>query len=166
MLNVDDVTSFDEIRAALGVSDNELPDTTLELDMYRLHLNTELRAIDATLETTFDTIRGKTEADRTSAEQNLFSATSLFSLYSVALHLTSSLPLFSPKTITDGKAAISRYADSPYKQTIEAVQAQYSKLKTLLEAALAEYGGSSSTAVSPPGYMGVSSPSFDPVTGS
>jgi len=165
MLKVTDVSTFAEIRAALGIDDVELPDNVLELEMYRLNLNAEIQAVDSTLEAKFVVVKDIVEASRTTDQQGLFIATSLFALYAVALHLTESLPIFSPKTISDGKANISRYSDSPYKETIAAIKARYAARKTALEEALATYDGTTATAAGLPNYMGVSTLETDPVTG-
>lgn len=166
MLNVTDVVLLDEIRATLGVDDVELPDNVLNLEMYRLNLNAEIQAVDSTLETKFGVVQAVEEANRTEMQQGLFIAVSLFSLYAVALQLTEALPIFSPKTITDGKASLTRYSDSPYKETIKAIKEKYNGRREALIAALAVYDGTSAATAVPPSYMGVSSPDFDPVTGS
>lgn len=62
-------------------------------------------------------------------------ATSLFATYAVAKQLTVSLPLFSPKEIGDGKAHMTRYAQDPYKATIDAVLSEYEKTRNRLVAA-------------------------------
>jgi len=165
MLDISDITSYDEIRATLGVDETELPNTVLGLEMYRLNLNAEIQTVDSTLEAKFGVVEDIAEGTRTADQQGLFMAMSLFALYTVALHLTDSLPLFSPKSITDGKAAVGRYADSPYKETILAIKSQASKFKEDLIAALAVYDGTTATVVGLPNYVGTVSPDFDPVVG-
>ena len=44
-----DYTSYDEVRAALGVSAEELEDETLQLDFYSISLTAELEDIADTL---------------------------------------------------------------------------------------------------------------------
>ena len=166
MLKITDIVLHAELRAALGVSDDELPEDVLSLEMYRLNLNAEIQAVSSDLEAAYVVVSKIEEKDRSAKEQTLFMATALFGLYAVALHLTESLPIFSPKTISDGKATFSRYSDSPYKETIASIKARYAARKEALIEALAEYEGTTATAVELPAYLGVSSPDTDPVTGS
>lgn len=41
-----DYTTYDDIRAALGVSSTDLPDAALSLNLYELMLTQEFEAID------------------------------------------------------------------------------------------------------------------------
>ena len=75
------------------------------------------------------------------------------------------MPLFSPKDVTDGKAAFSRYADSPYKEVIKRVEQLYGKYKARLEAAYAANNAGSAPSITPRPYFNVSVPDSDPVTG-
>jgi hypothetical protein len=138
-------TTYAEVRSALGVSDEELEDSTLALDMYALALNAALKRISAALPADYATIEAKDAPTRSIAEQDVFDAVRLFSVYQIAAELTG-LPLFSPKQVTDGKAGFSRYADSPYKEAIKQVRQKLDLYQTSLMSVYASFKSSSTPA--------------------
>lgn len=156
-------TTYDDIRAALGVSSDEIEDATLSLALYELNLTSEFEDIDLSLESTYATVSALTS--RTDVQERFLQATRLFSTYAVAYQATTSLPLFSPKDITDGKAAFSRYADSPYKEVIKRVEQMHGKYKSRLEQALAANNAVSAPSIAYRPYLSVGVPTSDPVTG-
>lgn len=155
---------IDEVRAALGVSTDELSDATVKLPLYENVLTKDAAEIGTNCLSDYRTIDIKSKASRTEAEADFHLAFSLFSVFSVARHLTVSLPLFSPKTIGDGKAAVTRFSDSPYAKTIEAVKASYEEYRNYLIEKYAVFGGGSATTITPIPLVGVISPATDPVT--
>jgi hypothetical protein len=157
-------TSYDEVRAVLGVSTDELEDSTLALALYDYGLQAELNDISATLSSEFAAVAAIILASRTTVQQWFFQTAQIFAAYSVAKQAGSGLPLFGPKDISDGKATVSRFADAPYKAVIKSVGEEYNKAKVRLESAYAQLNSSSSTTVAR-SYMKVSSLSTDPVTG-
>lgn len=160
-----DYTSFHEVRAALGVSDEELSDATLSLPMYEVSLLAEMREISATFRSQYATAHLKVPADRSEEETWFIQTARLFSTYSVARHLLSTLPLFSPKEISDGKAHQTRYSTDPYKATISAVKEQYERYRTVALAAFSSLQQVSNPARVAPVFLAISSPNSDPVTG-
>lgn len=160
-----DFTSFDDIRAALGVSTDELEDATLSLSLYELNLVSELDDVGVDLIEDFMTLQAIDPSTWTSVQKRFDQFTRLFTTYAVAKQLTVSLPLFSPKEISDGKASVTRFALDPYRETIKMIREQYGAFKQKLESA---YAASQSTAyvdATPRVYfLGVASGS-DPVTG-
>jgi hypothetical protein len=161
-------TSNDDVRAVFGVTSDELTDATLELGLYERNLRLELDLIlnnGGTLIEAFETVSAIPENTRTAAQENLYSAVLLFSPYPVALHLASSLPLFAPKSITDGKAAISRHSESPFEKQIQEARQYYERFRQNLISRWATYGSSTSAAPLMPTLFSVSSPDTDPVTG-
>lgn len=159
-----DYTTYDDIRAALGVSSDEIEDATLSLSVYEFGLLAELEEIDPTLHEAFTTVAEV--CGRTEEEERFFQATSLFATYAVALQATAALPLFSPKDISDGKATVSRYADSPYKEVIKRVEQQYSRCKSRLEKAFATYNSAGAPSITSRTFFSVSVLDSDPITGS
>lgn len=156
-------TTYDDIRAALGVSSDEIEDATLSLSLYELNLTSEFEDIDLTLEETYATVAAL--SSRTAVQDRFLQATRLFSTYAVAYQAATSLPLFSPKDISDGKATVSRYADSPYKEVIKRLEQLYGRYKARLEAAFSDAtAGDAPSIVSRP-YFNVAVPDSDPVTG-
>ena len=156
-------TTYDDIRAALGVSSDEIEDATLSLSLYELNLTSEFEDISLTLESDYATVAAL--SSRTAVQDRFLQATRLFATYAVAFQATTSLPLFSPKDISDGKATVSRYADSPYKEVIKKVEQLYGRYRTKLEAALAANNAESAPSIAARTYMAVSIPDSDPVTG-
>lgn len=154
-------TTYDDVRAALGVTDTELEDATLALTTYEDALVSEFEDISMTLKSTLDATLAK--ATPTEDEERFLRYARLFSAYTVAKLLTASLPMFGPKTITDGKAKIDRFND-PYRDTVKDVTAQYDKWRSRLSAAFTALGQSSSTPTVRV-YMSTVSPASDPVTG-
>jgi hypothetical protein len=155
-------TTYAEVRSALGVSDEELEDSTLALNMYALALDAALKRISATLPADYGVIEAKDATARSTAEQNVFDAVRLFSVYQIAAELTG-LPLFSPKQVTDGKAGFSRYADSPYKEAIKQVRQKLDLYQNSLMSVYASFKSSSTPATRV--WMGGGTPTTDPVLG-
>lgn len=161
-------TSHDQVRAVLGVTPEELSDDTLNLEIYEANLRLELDLIadnDGALITAFEAVDAIGEAVRTRAEANFHAAVILFAPYPVALHLASSLPLFAPKSITDGKAAIARHAESPFEKQIREAKQYHERFRQNLLSRWATYNSSTVTATALPTLFSVSSPASDPVAG-
>lgn len=159
-----DYTSYAEIRAVLGVAEDEIDDATLELGVYSLNLLAEFEDISSTLLADYAIVALIDAGDRTALQAKLFNAVQLFAPYAVGKQLASSLPIFSPHSITDGKSGFTRYADSPYKQAIAECLRQYSANRQRLADAYAGFT-STDTAIPLAPYLTISSPATDPVTG-
>lgn len=155
-----DYTTYDDIRAVLGVSTDELEDVTLALETYATALLLDLEDVDTGLPAAYAGLPGTGRSD---AQERFYVTARFFATFAVARQLTSALPLFGPKDITDGKASTSRFSDSPYKETIKRVQAEFDRCRTRLEKS---YAGLSSGAyiLTIPTFLSVASPSIDPVT--
>jgi len=160
-----DYTTFAEIRAVLGVTTDELSDATLELDLYTYSLDLEIASIDAGLAAEFAAVKAVAPVSRTTAQTTLYAAVKAFTPYAVAVQLASSLPLFAPKSITDGKASISRDSSAPYAATIAQCKFNYEKFRAGLEAAYSALVGGAASVVAVLPFLSVVSPSSDPVTG-
>src|SRR5258706_8040490 len=113
-----DYTSYAEVRAVLGVAEDEIDDATLGLGVYSLNLLAELEDIADALPEDYAIVLAITGGDRTEVQRKLYNAVQLFAPYAVGKQLASSLPIFSPHAITDGKSGFTRYSDSPYKTAI------------------------------------------------
>lgn len=156
-----DFTTYSEIRAALGVSDEELADATLALPIYEEHLRADLEDISLSLIDTYNAVRA--EAVPSAAQSRFLAAVHLFSTYSVAKHLTNALPLFSPRSVEDGKARMERFND-PYKGVIEKIESEYGRWQSRLEAAFIALG-QSATARTARVFMSVAGAASNPITG-
>ena len=162
-MSVDKYTEFDEIRAVLGVSLKEAPDEVLEGNTIWYTLKLDFLDISASILIDYDTVAALPSPN--AVELAFKELVTVFASYSVAYRMLDSIPLFSPKSITEGKSNLTRYSDSPYKTTAEKVTASYLKFKKrlLLAYELYKTGGVTDTLVIP--LMGVASPDYDPVTG-
>lgn len=158
-----DFTSHDDIRAALGVSVDEIEDATISLPLYENNLAVELDEIDLDLATDYATINAL--PTKTAVQTRFLTIAQLFATYAVAKQLTTSLPMFSPKEISDGKASMVRFAQNPYKDTIAEVKRQWEANRARLEAAYAALADGTAAPATVLPYLTVSSPDSDPVTG-
>lgn len=162
MPTLTDYTNYAEIRAALGVSDDEIKDDTLALDLYTFHLDAELRDIHANIPSQFATVSAIAETSRTDVQKQFFQTARVFATYVVAKQLTSALPLFGPKDISDSKTLVSRFSDSPYKETIKRVESMYDLNRSRLSTAFAILSSTSSSTTQRT-LFAISSPNVDRV---
>lgn len=158
---ITEFTTYDDVRAAIGVSSDDIADETLALDLYAEYLDVELEEVADGVSAMYATCRS---ADTPSDDQTAFlKATRLFAVFAVAKQLTASLPLFAAKQVSDSKATVQRF-DNPYRDTIKNVGDQYSRMKTRLLRAFQGLSASSSTSTAKV-YFAVVAPSTDPITG-
>lgn len=158
-----DYTSCDQIRAVLGVEAKELSDETLALPIYENGLLQDLDEIDIGLNAEILAVSSMEEG-RSEAQVRLLRNAELFAPHCVAFHLTTSLPMFAPKNIGDGKATLARFSDAPYRDTVRKVTTAYERYKTSLSAAYKALISSSLT-TQVRQYSIVSGLAIDPVTG-
>lgn len=156
---------LDEVRAALGVNNVELPDTVLNLPVYEIGLVRELSKVSASLPSVFQTLLVTPAATRTEQQQALLDSTRMFSVYASAKQVGVSLAALAPKDVSDGKASASRFPDSPYKDVLERLEQVYQQAKAhLVDTFGATTGTSVSTRTRPAVMMG-SKRAYDPVSG-
>ena len=159
---ITDYTSYDNVRAALGVSEDDLEDETLALDLYADALELEFDDVSSGFAALY--AAANTADTPSDAQEKLLTVTRLFAAYAVAKHLTASLPLFAAKQVTDSKAAVQRF-DNPYRDTIKAVADRYGTLRTRLESAVDTLASSTRTSVTKT-YFAVVGSAVDPITDS
>lgn len=162
---ITDYTSFDEVRAALGVSSEEVEDETLNLAMYAEMLLIDIEDVNMGIPALYTSLKATTPL---TADQERFMQTAhLFATYAVARQLTTSLPLFSPEQITDGKAMMRRQqANNPYQQVIDAVSREFTRFRMRLDQMFAVVNSTAGQDKVTKTYFAKSSPSTDPITGS
>ena len=160
-MNLTDYTSYDEIRAVLGVSDDEIEDQTLGLPIYENQLGFEFDDISPTLIPLLDALDG--QSSKTADELRLERIVSVFAAHAVARHLLMSLPLFAPKRVTDGRAETDRFVD-PFTTLTSDVTAAYHSIRRRLVQALGA-AIAPQPAGTPREYLAVSRLAVDPVTG-
>jgi hypothetical protein len=155
-------TTYAEVRAVLGVSDNDIADATLALPMYEDMLRMELDTVNVGVYPKF--VEVVAVVSPTEAQSTFLRYFRLFCSYAVAKSLASALPMFGPKSIGDGKANMSRFSDSPYKVTVEKVEAEFGRMTNLLNAAYSTLASTSATTFTRPWFASTGL-AVDPVTG-
>lgn len=129
-----DFTTYDEVRAALGVSSTELTDSVLAQAQWAFQGLLDLEDINSALPDMYTTISGIAQGSRTTAQQRYFDLTRIFMTYAIAKSLLGALPLFSVQKLTDGKAEFDRFADA-YKDVADAILGMFNSLRYRLGAA-------------------------------
>lgn len=162
-MTLTDFTSYADIRAALGVGEAEIEDTVISLPIYVNNLGMEMDSISLSLVADFTTATAAVTP--TAAQSRFLRAMQLFASYAVARQLTTSLPLFSPKEIHDGKASMVRYAQNPYDATIKAVKQAYETYKIAVIDSFGELHSAGAAVAVTRTYFARVASSYDPVTG-
>lgn len=158
-------TTFSDVRAIIGVTAEELPDTDLALEVYLFGLESELDGVSSTLNADFLVAAAAVVAGTdTTAQKVLYRATRLFATAQVASTAAQSLPLRAQKSITDGKASVSRFSDSPYKATLENLNKLLAQTKANLKEQYDIILGNG-TVLNIPSFLGIVVPTIDPVVG-
>lgn len=157
---------LDEVRAALGVNETELTDAVLNLPIYQIGLVRELAKISASLPAAFLEVSALPESTRTEVQAVLFDAARMFSVYTCAKQVGASLGSLVPKDVSDGKASLSRFSDSPYRDTLKRVEEILQTSRADLVEAYARYTGTNRVKAAPAVVFRASGRGYDPVTGS
>lgn len=164
---ITDYTTYDEVKSTLGLSIDELPDAILELELYANSLETELDAVTLTnnapgpgpLKARFLVIKAISAVTRTEAQQSLYNYTRLFATYAVAFEVATSLSMRAPKSVSDSKVTLTRFApENTWRDVIKDIKAKLKGIKARIEAL-----GTESTGLGT--YIKAVVPAYDPVTG-
>lgn len=155
-----DYTTYAEIRAVLGVSDEELEDADLALPIRNLELEMAFDEVSPNLLDFYDIALAANP--KSPSQRRLVRAVPVFAAYAVAIRLLASLPLFAPKKITDGRAEFERIAD-PYKHLREELGLALDNVIGIIKDALEDLGEIGPTLS--PQLFAMSSRTLDPVTG-
>jgi hypothetical protein len=156
-------TTFNDVRAALGMSEEEVSDETLGLDTISTLLDEDLLALAPLLVATFAALPA---VDAQSAlESRLYKLTRLYATYAVAFRLIDTAELFGFIKVADGRASTERVAEA-YKNLRTNLAAQLQRIKALLLGALGALVPTVTAPVSA-GNVWISSVGLgsDPVTG-
>jgi len=149
----DYILSTDNVRAACGLSADELTDEELGLTMYSSSLELALDALDVP---GYNPIKDEFLDLDEDDDAVLYNQVSLYSIYQVAVEACLSLSIKAPKSLSDSKVSYSRWSDqSTFTSVIAALKAKLGQLKFDLEGTTAE-ALPLLTAVKP---------DYDPVTG-
>jgi hypothetical protein len=151
------------VRAILGVSSKELPDTVLTNPIYAVRLREDLRDLNTQLVADFASIGALTT--RTDDQERFVELASTYAAYHVANQCLGALPMFSPLTLKDEKAELTRNVDA-FKGLREDVSQVMNVMKTRLQNAYAKIN-SAAPAPNPTARTLLASVGLatDPVTG-
>ena len=139
MITLNTFTSPDSVRAVLGVTDDDLEDSVLELPMYLQLLQLEFSSISSGIEDLYLPLVVEPPPPLTPLEKRFVDLVQLFSAYAIAKNLLTSLPLFAPKSISDGRAKLDRFSD-PLEMVQAGVDNLYAMIKDKLVDILEEMG--------------------------
>lgn len=159
---ISDFTSGDQIRAIFGVNDDELTDTTVALEVYTSGLSEDFLDVADAVEADYLTVNAL--VSRTAKEDRFWRSARMFATYACAKRMGSGLPMFGPKDISDGKALVGRFSDSPYKVTMQVIADEFALAKQRLTEAYGSYNASTATQATRV-YAVASKATYDPVTG-
>ena len=160
-----DYTSYEQIRAVLGVSSHELSDETLGLELYSNLLMVRLMSITGTIAGTtaslLTLVQGiKMKASPTTEEQMLAALVPPLATYMVAEACLSGLSLFALKSETDGESIQTRFSsEATFREVGGNVRQAINSLLAQVDQLL---GGASTTAALP--VFSAVSPIIDVVT--
>ena len=159
-----DFTSAAEIRAVLGVADTELTDDVLALPLYVRQLTFDLEDVATNLVTEYLAVWALPAGSRTVAQQRLFDLVQLYSSFSVSKMLLTSMPLFAPRTITDGRATVERQTDV-FQDVRDGVFLGYTTVRRKLLDTYNLLTGATSVVALVPGLTVAVGLAVDPITG-
>ena len=150
------LTTADAVRAAIGISESELPDSVLGQSFYARGVERALQKIDPTLVTRWPTLIDSTDP----ADLNLVGIVQDFAMYKVAGHACQSIELLAARTMTDSKATFQRF-----EVDLETLLSRLEGLLAQVEDELLEDLGLDGTTYTPLSIFVEAKPTFDPVTG-
>lgn len=160
-----DFSSADEVRAVLGVAPEELEDVTLALPLYVRLLTFELSDMASDMVDQYLGVWSLPSAARTAVQQRFFDVVQLYSAYSVSKQLLTSLSLFAPKVVTDGRASVERQND-PYADVRAGVlEGFYQARRRLLSSYEVLTATVATSTVTAPTIIVATGLAVDPVTG-
>ena len=161
---ITDYTSFEDVRAALGVSEEEIADETLRLESLSTLLEEDLREVNEDIPATFSAL-ALAEDTWTPEERRLSGLIKLYSTYAVAFRLLDSAELFGFLRVADGRASTERVPDA-YKNLRANITAMLSRVKAkLIAALLLVVPGAEVPTLVTVSHFGAVGTATDPVTG-
>ncbi len=131
---VNEYTTFADIRGALGVSEEELSDEDLGLEIHLTNLLEDLEDVSPLALPTWEALPELD--DRTANEARYGRLFRLFCSYAVACRLLDSVELFGFLKVADGRASTERPVDA-FENLRTNLPAQLARVTALLKAVLA-----------------------------
>lgn len=155
-------TSYADIRAALGVSEKDLADQTLALPLYSNHLAVAMARLAPGLATQVDAALAASAPTDPQKQLRVFAQ--LYATSEVARFAAGRMPMFAPQQVSDGKASMARFGDSPYKQLLATLELEVAQHAEALAATFREITATARVQRAPRTLMATST-GYDPVTG-
>ena len=120
-------TTYADIRAILGVAEEEITDNVVGLTVYAIGLNLALESVLGTLAPDTEE-RDLAEhhvyidalSSPTDDQTKLLETIEIYATYIVADLLADSLPMSAPKTQTDGKSSLTRFSSQDTYNSVRA----------------------------------------------
>lgn len=165
MISLLDYTSYEEVRAALGVSEYELSDDTLSLNLYTQTLQIRLRTMTGTFGATTGSLVAIFDVlsllpSPTAAQEDMLFLIKQYATYVVAEVCLTGLSLMALKSESDGKTVQTRFsAEATFKDVAANIRQQLNSLSGMLTESL---GGDASTSSLP--FFSKVEPDIDRVT--
>lgn len=157
------LVTTDSVRAVLGVSAKELPDTVLGNSIYSVRLKEDMLDLHAQMVTDFARVSALPSPSKD--EQRFLDLAQTYAAYNVANQCLVSLPMFAPLTIMDEKAELTRNANS-FAQLKADVGAVLTLMKKRLQAAYSKINADAPAPTAVDRVLAVAvGLGFDPVTG-
>lgn len=147
-------TTTDEIRAALGVTDNEMSDEMMYDALLGQLVLSDLEQWLSDHQTRWTAYKGATPT----ADEILVGRNIVFYCQWTGAYYAAKAWLSIPQQISDGKSSLARYNTDKIMELSSAANKMRGKFRKAIEDSLGTYVGAASV-------MGRASPAFDPVTG-
>lgn len=116
-------TSYDQVRAVLSVTDDELEDGTLALPIFESNLKQQFADAGEGLHDLYLSLLSN-PSTWTATERRFVDIAQVFSTYGVAVQLLDSLPLLAVKSEQDARAQYERF-EKPFERVDAAVRSAY-----------------------------------------
>lgn len=152
-----ELTTANEVRAILGVSEVEVPDEMLQQPVYAIDI---VEALDALMAKSTDgwwTILGSPDPK----SMKIVTATKRWAAYAYADRICDVLKVVVARSMTDSKASFQRF-DTDLDSVINNIRHRFAMATKSLQSAIDEAHTSVFTKVS---YVSDKQPEYDPVTG-
>lgn len=104
-------TSYDQIRAVLGLTQRELKDEVLILPMYSTIVEEAFFDLSDAILDNYSAVQALTNKNR--MQWRFIRLANLYATYAVASAMCDNLSITAPMKITDGKAAVARFKFDP-----------------------------------------------------
>lgn len=116
--------TYDTVRGLLGVTVDEIEDSTLELPVYSINLSEALREISTELEPLYLTYAAAGYTSLTTTQKRFYDLMQVYSAYQVAVQFLDAMPMFAMKSEQDARASYERI-EAAFDRVSSAVRAGY-----------------------------------------